>query len=151
SDSYTVQPGDSMDAIARRFGISLSELEAANPQISNPNLIYAGEILHIPHGKQPQSPIVGKDNAEILKQIKPVLDKYDVPLPLVAAVIQVESDWNPRALGDNGTSFGLFQLHIGGQAEDAFRGGHSIDDLYNPEINARYAMPYIASAWDTHK
>jgi len=151
SDSYTVQPGDSMDAIARRFGISLSELEAANPQISNPNLIHAGEILHIPSGKQPQSPIVDQDKAEILKQIKPVLDKYDVPLPLVAAVIQVESDWNPRALGDNGTSFGLFQLHIGGQAEDAFRDGHSREDLYNPEINARYAMPYIASAWDTHK
>lgn len=50
--NYTVQPGDSMSAIAHHFGMSVSSLEAANPQISNPNLIYPGEILHIPHGSQ---------------------------------------------------------------------------------------------------
>lgn len=52
--NYTVQSGDSMATIANHFGISLSALEAANPQISNPNLIYPGEIIHIPNGNQPQ-------------------------------------------------------------------------------------------------
>ncbi|HET8842354.1 MAG TPA: GH25 family lysozyme, partial [Ktedonobacteraceae bacterium] len=128
ASDYTVQSGDTMSAIAQRFGISLDELERANPHISNPNLIHPGDVLHIPNVMQPPPPPFGdKDHAAILTQIQPVLDKYDVPLALVSAIIQVESNWDPRAVGDNGTSFGLFQLHIGGQAEDAFRDGYSTE------------------------
>jgi len=50
SSSYTVQYGDTLSGIAQRFGVSLSALEAANPQITNPNLIYPGERLSIPGG-----------------------------------------------------------------------------------------------------
>ena len=32
---YIIQPGDTLFAIARRFGITLAELLAANPQITN--------------------------------------------------------------------------------------------------------------------
>ena len=46
--SYTVVPGDSMWKIAVRHQIGLDEIIAANPQISNPNLIYPGQILEIP-------------------------------------------------------------------------------------------------------
>lgn len=53
--NYTVQPGDSMSSIAQRFGMSPSLLEAANPQIDNPNLIYPGEIIHLSNGSQPQN------------------------------------------------------------------------------------------------
>ena len=48
--SYTIRPGDTMWAIAQRHGVSLSALKAANPQIRNPNLIYAGRSLNIPDG-----------------------------------------------------------------------------------------------------
>ena len=48
--NYTVKSGDSLSAIAARNGVSLSALEAANPQIKNPNLIYAGQTVHIPGG-----------------------------------------------------------------------------------------------------
>lgn len=47
---YTVQPGDTLSAIAQRQDVSLAELEAANPQISNPNYIYPGETIHLPGG-----------------------------------------------------------------------------------------------------
>lgn len=50
SASYTVQHGDTLSSIATHFGVSLSELEAANPSIKNPNLIYPGDQLTIPHG-----------------------------------------------------------------------------------------------------
>src|SRR4051812_12954681 len=46
--SYRIQPGDTMSKIAARYGVSLSALEHANPQVKNPNLIYAGENLNIP-------------------------------------------------------------------------------------------------------
>ncbi|MGB4265655.1 MAG: SafA/ExsA family spore coat assembly protein, partial [Limnochordia bacterium] len=45
STRYTVQPGDSMFTIARRFGVSLDALIRANPQISNPSLIFPGQQL----------------------------------------------------------------------------------------------------------
>jgi LysM repeat protein len=50
SSSYTVQHGDSLSGIAQRFGVSLAALEAANPQISNPNRIYPGDNIHLPAG-----------------------------------------------------------------------------------------------------
>ncbi len=46
--SYRIQPGDSMSSIAARNGVSLAALERANPQVRNPNMIYAGETLNIP-------------------------------------------------------------------------------------------------------
>lgn len=48
SNTYIVQPGDSMGAIAARYGISFYDLWAANPQIWNPSLIYVGQALTLP-------------------------------------------------------------------------------------------------------
>jgi LysM repeat protein len=47
SVDYTVQRGDTLGQIAREHGISLSELVRAN-NISNPNLIFPGQVLTIP-------------------------------------------------------------------------------------------------------
>lgn len=44
---YVVQRGDTLSAIARRFGVSLAELQAANPRL-DPNLIHPGDRLIIP-------------------------------------------------------------------------------------------------------
>ncbi len=37
-----------MTAIAKKFGVSLAALEAANPQITNPDLIFLGQVVKIP-------------------------------------------------------------------------------------------------------
>ncbi|MCZ7645145.1 MAG: LysM peptidoglycan-binding domain-containing protein [Planctomycetota bacterium] len=42
-----VQPGDNLTTIARRHGVSLKSLMAANPQ-DDPNLILIGQRLLIP-------------------------------------------------------------------------------------------------------
>ena len=46
--SHTVARGDTMWKIAVKYEVGLSEIKAANPQISNPNLIYPGDVLNIP-------------------------------------------------------------------------------------------------------
>src|SRR3546814_13517499 len=49
-NSHTVQHGDTLSAIARQNGGSLAALLAANPQISNPGLIYPGDSIDLPGG-----------------------------------------------------------------------------------------------------
>lgn len=53
SRSYNVVSGDCLWNIARRNGVSLQALIAANPQIKNPDLIYPGQQIHLPGGSAP--------------------------------------------------------------------------------------------------
>ena len=46
--SHTVVKGDTMWKIAARYEVGTSEVIDANPQVSNPNLIYPGQILQVP-------------------------------------------------------------------------------------------------------
>lgn len=48
TEQYTVVPGDSMWKIAVKYEVGLSEIKSANSQITNPDLIYPGQILNIP-------------------------------------------------------------------------------------------------------
>lgn len=52
---YTVQRGDTLYSIARRFGVSVWQLASLN-NIYNVNLIYVGQVLIIPTGPQPPGP-----------------------------------------------------------------------------------------------
>lgn len=46
--SHTVAAGDTMWKLAVKYEVGTSEIIAANPQISNPDLIYPGQVLTIP-------------------------------------------------------------------------------------------------------
>jgi LysM repeat protein len=45
---YTVRSGDYLTKIAKEFQVSLQDLLAANPDLTNPSLIHPGEKLNIP-------------------------------------------------------------------------------------------------------
>lgn len=47
---YTVQRGDTLRKIADRLNTTVDALLKINPQIGNPNLIYAGQIINLPAG-----------------------------------------------------------------------------------------------------
>ncbi|MFZ0546650.1 MAG: LysM peptidoglycan-binding domain-containing protein [Candidatus Promineifilaceae bacterium] len=53
--TYTVQSGDTLSSIAVRFGTTVAELVALN-NISNPNLIYVGQVLQLPGGSTGGTP-----------------------------------------------------------------------------------------------
>lgn len=54
--TYTVQAGDTLWAIARKYGCSITEIVAANSdRIKNPNRIHAGWQLKIPKSGAPVS------------------------------------------------------------------------------------------------
>jgi LysM repeat protein len=48
--SYVVQWGDTLGKISARTGVSVPSLLAVNPQIWNPSLIYAGQVISLPGG-----------------------------------------------------------------------------------------------------
>lgn len=45
--TYTVQPGDTISSIALKFGVSMDDLQAANPDVS-PNTMSIGQVIKIP-------------------------------------------------------------------------------------------------------
>jgi LysM repeat protein len=44
---YVVEPGDNLSKISQEFGVSLANLLALNPGITNPNLIYVNEVINL--------------------------------------------------------------------------------------------------------
>lgn len=50
--TYVVQPGDTLDKIAQKFNSSVDAILSANPQITNPNLIFPGQTIIVPTGAE---------------------------------------------------------------------------------------------------
>ena len=44
---YTIKGGDTLSAIAARYGTTVANLMALNPHIQNANMIYAGDTIRI--------------------------------------------------------------------------------------------------------
>ncbi len=61
---YVVQPGDTLFAIALRFGLTASEIAAAN-NLSNPNLIFVGQRLVIPGDGPVVEPAIVTESDEV--------------------------------------------------------------------------------------
>ena len=67
-ETYTIKRGDTLSAIAKKYGTTVSKLMEANPYITNANMIYAGKTLQIP--KFHEGGIVG-GNQEAFALLKP--------------------------------------------------------------------------------
>ena len=78
---YTVEPGDTLFLIARRFGVSLDSLIRANPQIKDPALIFPGQKICVPT----------KDKKEVLEILAvDFLDEEGRPLPVDGGFVILE-------------------------------------------------------------
>lgn len=61
-----------------------------------------------------------------------IAEEEGVDPALALSIAQIESGFNPNAVGDNGNSFGLFQIHRPSHPD--YKGGT------DPEANARYGI-----------
>ena len=61
--AYLVQPGDTLSGIAASHSVSLAAVEAANPHISNFNMIFAGQTIELPEGSSAATAITGSQAA----------------------------------------------------------------------------------------
>lgn len=87
-------------------------------------------------------------DSEEAKQMKQIIieeaKKVNLPEWIPLTIAEHESRLNPRNVGDNGTSFGLFQLHRGG----GLAPDHLTDEeLKDPRTNAQIAMPHLMKGY----
>jgi hypothetical protein len=80
-----------------------------------------------------------------MQQIEGILNTmsvhFDIDHCLIWAIAWHESRWNPQAVGDDGTSFGLFQLHLGGEL-----GNLTPQEVMDePALNAFIAVSQLAA------
>jgi LysM repeat protein len=143
---YTVRAGDTLSAIGARFGVSYMDIARANG-IANPNLIYVGQRLTIPGAGTP-SPAPppnddpGPGNVEGIENRPGVRGNAQQAIDFfmakgltreqaagIAGNLLHESGFNPSAVGDGGTSFGIAQWHLGrGDAMKAYCRAHGYSE-----------------------
>jgi LysM domain/Lysozyme like domain len=139
--TYLVKPGDTLSAIAVRFHTTTLTLARIN-RINNPDLIFAGQTLTIPNGDVPPPPPPGVLSVPQLFKLvqkhgaEPGLDKI-----MVAAAL-AESGGNTNAIGDNGHSAGLWQMHDRGLGF-----GMTVADRCNPDIACDRMLPEFQRAF----
>ena len=101
-NAVALQAGETLAAVARKCGVTLSALIAANPQIANVNAIAAGTIINMPRGgtaqpSRPQPPA----GATVRYTVRPgdtlasIARNAGVPM---AAVIALNPDVDARTL-----------------------------------------------------
>lgn len=59
NNTYAVQPGDTLNKIARDHAITVQQLLAANPELGDPNALAVGQQLNLPSGAAANTTPVG--------------------------------------------------------------------------------------------
>ena len=77
--THTVIPGDTMWKLAVQYQVGTSEIIQANPQISDPNLIYPGQVLTIPQ----MDSTVSSYEAEVIRLVNELRQQHGLR-PLTA-------------------------------------------------------------------
>jgi LysM repeat protein len=137
--AYLIQPGDTLSGIAASHGVTIAAVEAANPQLSNPNLIYAGKTIEIPGGspaaQRPDSPAVtgsGSQSAPAQRSVS-----------AASVVTQSRSSASPSSASSGSSSSSLSDVPGVPQAFAACVAYRESTDLQNPaaEGNAYGIIP----------
>lgn len=92
---YVVQWGDTVFAIARRFGVTMDAIVAANG-LPNPNQIRAGQVLIIPSLPTP-GPVPGMYVVQPGDNLYRISLKFGVPIEAIIALNRIANPWYIRA------------------------------------------------------
>lgn len=80
--------------------------------------------------------------------ISQIASQLGVPANVAIAMAQEESGLNPNSVGDNGTSFGLYNLHQGGELGSM--SPQSVLGVGGEALNARTALGELSSVMRAH-
>ncbi|MCW9132293.1 invasion protein [Bacillus paramycoides] len=82
-----------------------------------------------------------KNNKQVISE---VAKRHGIPDWIPLSIADHETKFNRKAIGDNGTSFGLFQLHRGGLAPAQL----SEESLMDSQINATIAISNMVNSYE---
>jgi LysM repeat protein len=74
--TYTIKKGDTLSAIAKRYGTTVDAILKANPNIKNPNLIKVGQVINIP-GKPEPDPGFDDYAIQLAQSVQTAFDQAD--------------------------------------------------------------------------
>ncbi|MBK5447328.1 invasion protein [Bacillus sp. TH22] len=94
-------------------------------------------VIYINYEKQKEI----KNNKQVISE---VAKRYDIPDWIPLSIADHETKFNRKAIGDNGTSFGLFQLHRGGLAPAQ----SSEESLVDSRINTTIAISSMVKSYE---
>jgi len=137
--TYTVQWGDTLSKIATRSGTTVNSLLAVNPQIYNPSLIYAGQVINLPSGvsvpppptKTPPTPSTSSDSFKIVRiTYKGGLFIRTAPGDKIVSSAVLDTYWyyntsNIRKLDDGSV---WVEVKLGEQINGSWRGWMLVKD-----------------------
>jgi hypothetical protein len=89
--AYLVQPGDTLSGVAASHGVSLAAVEAANPQLANPNLIYAGQTVQIPEGSSAAQSYTAPSSGSQGTAVQQSAPSYSSPSSIASATTSTSS------------------------------------------------------------
>jgi LysM repeat protein len=138
---YVVQAGDTMSAIAARFGITLDALAVANPQVTNINFISVGQMLAIPGGNphfgngahaggNGAATGIPERLARWLPLVRPAAAHFSVRASIILGVIEVETNGH-NVIGDGGHGHGLMQIDDRSFGDWLARNANGLDPASN--------------------
>ena len=124
---HNVRSGETLSRISRRYGVSIEEIVALNPSITNIDLIITGEKLVLAKSEMmPKKGSVKKNRtnaslilrasslsiAEKMVIVEDVAKRTGLPWQVLAGLTQQESGFGVSNIGDDGNSIGPFQIHL---------------------------------------
>lgn len=88
TEEYIVQRGESLNMIAQAYGATVRQLLALNPDITNADLVYAGQTINVPAPGAPTATPEATLASEITST--PTIDMSATPVPtvMVSAVLE---------------------------------------------------------------
>lgn len=153
SPAYSVQSGDTLSAIASRFGVTVAALVSANG-IANPDLIIVGQTILIPGtsnidlpatvAPDPAPPASGVSREEIRAMLYEASAIHREDPYLMMALAWQESGWRQNVVSSAG-ALGVMQLM---PSTAAWAGpallGRDIDPVNNPWDNIETGVAFYA-------
>lgn len=153
SPAYSVQSGDTLSAIASRFGVTVAALVSANG-IANPDLIIVGQTMLIPGtsnidlpaavAPDPAPPASGVSREEIRAMLYEASAIHSEDPYLMMALAWQESGWRQNVVSSAG-ALGVMQLM---PSTAAWAGpallGRDIDPVNNPWDNIEAGVAFYA-------
>jgi LysM repeat protein len=139
--TYVVQPGDYLSSIANTYGTTVAAILALNPQITDPNLIYPGEVLEIPVGTVPAPviPVTGA-YAEVTPSVNAPGSKIQVSVNGFPARAPVLVSVHPL----NST-----RVEVNKDATTNANGNVTVSLKIPSSLNGNYSQTWIAQVYTT--